>query len=187
VVDLTRGEVMGEPERRETTLGPIVSRRASERIAAQLKDAAARGARLLCGGGLRSATLADGVPVTYVEPTVLAGVTADMAVMREETFGPLIPVQEVEDAEQALALAGASPYGLAANLYGDGEGAVPDLAASHGQVFREEIWLDYFARHLHAPYGGRKRSGWVWEWVKERFVHRDGLRANAVEFSQATT
>jgi hypothetical protein len=54
-------------------------------------------------------------------------------------------------------------------------------------VFKEEIWLDYGARHLHAPYGGRKRSGWVWEWTDGRFIRRDGARVNAVELSRPVT
>ena len=184
VVELTRREVVGEPEREDATIGPIVSRRTSDRIAAQLGDAVARGARVLAGGGIHSATLADGMQVTYVEPTVLAGVTSEMAIMQQETFGPLIPVQEVADAEEALALAGSSPYGLAANVYGGDGDAAARLAESHGQVFKEEIWLDYCGRHLHAPYGGRKRSGWVWEWADGRFLRRDGARVNAVELSR---
>ncbi len=185
VVELTRGEVVGEPESADTTIGPIVSRRVAERIAAQLEDAVARGARVLIGGGLRHVTLADGTPATYVEPTVLAGVTSEMRIMREETFGPVIAIQEIADAAEALALAEDSPYGLAANLYGGGEAEADALAASHGQVFREEIWIDYFGRLLHAPYGGRKRSGWVWEWTDGGFVRRDGARANAIEFTRA--
>jgi betaine-aldehyde dehydrogenase len=184
VVELTRREVLGEPEREDTTVGPIVSRRVAERIAFQLRDAVERGARILTGGGIRPATLSDGTPVTYVEPTVLAGVTSDMAVMRQETFGPVIPVQEVADAAEALALSSDSPYGLAACVYGGDGAEAAALAATHGQVFEGEIWIDYYARLLHAPYGGRKRSGWVWEAKEDRFVHRDGARTNAVEFSR---
>jgi len=144
----------------------------------------AKGAEIVCGGSARLGTLADGTPVTYVEPTVLTGVTSEMAIMREETFGPVIPIQSVADSAEALRLAEDSPYGLAASLYGGGEAERAALAATHGQVFHGEIWLDYFARNLHAPYGGRKRSGWVWESVAERFVHRDGARTNAIEFSR---
>ena len=54
------------------------------------------------------------------------------------------------------------------------------------QVFRDETWLDYFSRVLHAPYGGRKRSGWVWATENDRFVRRDGVRTNALEFSRPT-
>ena len=185
VVEWTRRQVVGEPEREDTTVGPIVSHRVARRIEEQLKDAVERGARVVVGGGIRSATLADGTPVTYVEPTVLTGVASAMAMMRHETFGPVIPIQEVADAAEALALAESSPYGLAACIYGGDATAAAALASSHGQVFEGEIWLDYFSRLLHAPYGGRKRSGWVWEWTEGRFVHRDGARFNAVEFSRA--
>jgi len=184
VLEQTRGEMVGEPENEATTIGPIVSRRVAERITAQLADAVAHGARVLTGGGMRSTILADGTPATYVEPTVLDRVTSGMAVMHQETFGPVIPIQQVEDAAEALALAAASPYGLAANLYGGTDAEAAALAGVHGQVFKNEIWLDYYGRHLHAPYGGRKRSGWVWEWAEDRFVHRDGARTNALEFTR---
>jgi betaine-aldehyde dehydrogenase len=184
VVELARREVVGAPESAETTVGPIVSRQVAGRIAGQLADAVTHGARVLTGGGLRDVVLDDGTVATYVEPTVLTGATSGMRIMREETFGPVIPLQEVGDAAEALALAGSSPYGLAANLYGGGEADATALAASHGQVFRDEIWLDFFGRNLHAPYGGRKRSGWVWEWADDRFSQRDGTRANAIEFTR---
>lgn len=185
VLEATRREVVGAPEREDTTIGPIVNRRVADRIAAQLHDAVERGARILAGGGIRSATLDDGTPVVYIEPTVLDRVTSEMSIMRDETFGPVIPIQEVADADAAVALAEDSPYGLASCVYGGNEAVVTALAGSHGQVFEGEIWLDYFSRLLHAPYGGRKRSGWVWETVEGRFVHRDGTRFNAVEFSRA--
>jgi succinate-semialdehyde dehydrogenase/glutarate-semialdehyde dehydrogenase len=186
VVEETQREVVGMPEGEETTIGPIVNQRVVQRIADQLQEAVARGARILTGGGIRSITLADGTPAAYVEPTVLSGVTSDMAVMQEETFGPVIPIQEVESAEEALSLADATPYGLAANLYGGSEADAAALAAGHGQVFKDEIWLDYYGRLLHAPYGGRKRSGWVWEWKRERFLQWDGARTNALEFTRTS-
>jgi succinate-semialdehyde dehydrogenase/glutarate-semialdehyde dehydrogenase len=185
VLALTRREVLGEPERLEATIGPIASRRVAARIAAQLEDAVARGARVLAGGRLEPGRLADGTEVTWVEPTVLAGADSSMAIMREETFGPVLAVQAVRSTAEALALAADSRYGLAANLYGGDDQAAESLAETHGQVFRDEIWLDYFQRHLHAPYGGRKHSGWVWAWEDERFVRREGARANAVEFSRS--
>jgi acyl-CoA reductase-like NAD-dependent aldehyde dehydrogenase len=185
VVELTRREVVGEPERDEVTIGPIVSRRVVARIAAQLADALARGARLATGGGMAESVMADGTPATYVQPTVVTGAAAGMALMQDETFGPIIPIQEVASEEEAVGLAVASRFGLAASLYGGSEATAGALAAAHGQVFRDEIWLDHGGRHLHAPYGGRKRSGWVWAWEDGRFVHRDGARVNAVELSRA--
>jgi betaine-aldehyde dehydrogenase len=185
VVELTRAEVVGDPADGASTVGPIARRKVVERIAGQLADARARGARVVAGGGFADCVLPDGTPATYVEPTVLTGCDAAMALMQEETFGPIIPIQTVAGEEQAAELAGASRYGLAASLYGGGEDAGRRLAECHGQVFRDEIWLDFFGRHLHAPYGGRKRSGWVWEWEGDRFVHREGTRVNAIELSRA--
>ncbi len=187
VVELTRREAVGEPESAEATVGPISSRRVAWRIGEQLADARRRGARLPIGGRLHATVLADGGAVTYVEPTVVTGASAAMLLMQDETFGPILPIQEVADEPAALDLAGASRYGLAASVYGGGGEAAAALAASHGQVFRDEIWLDHGGRHLHAPYGGRKRSGWVWEWRDGRLVHREGARINAIELSRAVS
>lgn len=187
VVELTRREVLGEPERPQSTVGPILSPRVAERIAGQLAEAVARGARVAAGGRIGSGSLRDGTRVTWVEPTVLTGVDPTMAVMREETFGPLLPVQRVRDGEDALRLAGDCRYGLAASVYGGEDRAAAALAADHGQVFRDELWLDYYRRNLHAPYGGRKGSGWVWAWEGSSFVRRDRTRPNAVELSLPTS
>lgn len=185
VVELTGRQVVGEPARADVTVGPIVGRRVVERISAQLRDARARGARLLAGGVIRDARLADGTAVSFVEPSVLTDVSSEMAVMREETFGPVLPIQAVDSEAEAIDLAAASPYGLAASVFGGCEEHAAALETTHGCVFRDEIWLDYYKRNLHAPYGGRKRSGWVWATEDGRFVKRDGARANALEFTRA--
>jgi len=184
VLALTAAQVVGEPEREDVTVGPIARRRVALRIAAQLREAQDAGARLLAGGRLDAARLADGTEVTYVQPTVLDRVDSRLAIMRDETFGPVIPVQEVASVEEAVALAGDSRYGLAASVYGGPAEAAEELSSSHGQVFRDEIWLSYFGRHLHAPYGGRRLSGWVWERRHGRFQRREGPRVNALEFSR---
>lgn len=210
-VTLARQLVVGEPEREDVDIGPILGEHIARRIEEHLQDARRLGARVLTGGGVHQAFLHEtgdgpaeiaagfqgagdpalrGLPVTYVEPTVLEGVDNRMRIMVEETFGPVIAVQVVDTPEEALRLAEDSDFGLAANLYGGtGTGTAIDTAAarlaeSHGQVFRDETWLDYFSRCLHAPYGGRKRSGWVWATENDRFVRRDGVRTNALEFSR---
>jgi hypothetical protein len=58
------------------------------------------------------------------------------------------------------------------------------LATSHGVVHDGETWLDRRQRDPVGPYGGRRRSGWVWEWQGDQFVHRDGPRRNVTEFSR---
>jgi acyl-CoA reductase-like NAD-dependent aldehyde dehydrogenase len=118
-----------------------------------------------------------------VAPTVLVDVDHGMDVMRVETFGPVLPVLAVDSAEQAVALAEDSPYGLSATVYGGPDWVPARLARSHGTVYREETWLDHRARLPVAPYGGRRRSGWVWEWRADQFVRRDGPRSTITELS----
>lgn len=185
VVELTREEVVGDLDRDGVTIGPIVNSRIVARIAAQFDEARSQGARFLTGGRIEP-THAGGSAAAFVYPTVVTEVDSSMSIMRDETFGPVIAIQAVETPEEALGLASDSPYGLAANVYGGNGTHREALAEAHGQVFSNEIWLDYFSRHLHAPYGGRKRSGWVWEWRDGRFARRDGSRVNAVEFSRSS-
>ncbi len=96
----------------EVDLGPFTSPRQVEIVERHLADARARGARVLVGGTRRS----DG-PGIFFEPTVLAGVDHSMLIMQEETFGPVIPVMAVRDAEEALRLANDSRYGLNASVW----------------------------------------------------------------------
>jgi acyl-CoA reductase-like NAD-dependent aldehyde dehydrogenase len=89
-------------------LGPLVDERARMSVHAQVAAATEAGARVVCGG-----TPIDG-PGCFYPATVLTAVTDDMAVMAHETFGPVAPVRVIESFDEALALANASPYGLAA-------------------------------------------------------------------------
>lgn len=90
-------------------IGPFISGAQADIVAAQLADALAKGARALTGGTVE--TLGGG---RYLRPTVLTGVTADMAVMREETFGPVIPVVPFDTVEEGVALANSGVFGLSA-------------------------------------------------------------------------
>ena len=90
-------------------IGPFIFSAQADKVQAQIDDAAAKGARLLAGG--RVEELGGG---KYLRPTVLADVTPDMAVMREETFGPVIPVTVYDDLDEAVTLANDSEYGLSA-------------------------------------------------------------------------
>jgi acyl-CoA reductase-like NAD-dependent aldehyde dehydrogenase len=91
-------------------LGPLVDTRLREAVHAQVSAAVRDGARVLAGGAVP-----DG-PGAYYPPTVLADCTNDMAVLREETFGPVAPVVVVDSFGEALARAATSPYGLAATV-----------------------------------------------------------------------
>jgi acyl-CoA reductase-like NAD-dependent aldehyde dehydrogenase len=102
-------------------LGPFIFPPQAAKVQAQIDDALAKGARLLAGGRIES--LGGG---HYLAPTVLSDVTPDMAVLREETFGPVIPVTIFDDIAEAIALANASDYGLAAAVLA---GSIEEAAA----------------------------------------------------------
>lgn len=90
-------------------IGPFILPRQAETVAAQLADAQAKGATVLTGGTIEE--LGGG---RYLRPTVVTDVTPDMALIREETFGPVIPVALFDTVDEAVALANASDYGLGA-------------------------------------------------------------------------
>ena len=90
-------------------IGPFIVAAQADIVAAQLADAVARGARVLTGGSVE--TLGGG---RYLRPTVLVDVTPEMAVMRDETFGPVIPVTIFDTLDEAVALANAGDFGLSA-------------------------------------------------------------------------
>lgn len=97
------------PDPRRGDLGPFIFSAQADTVSAQIAEALAQGARVLAGGAVE--TLGGG---KYLRPTVLIGVNPDMAVMREETFGPVIPVTVFETIDQAIALANAGTFGLSA-------------------------------------------------------------------------
>ena len=107
-----RAYELGDPLAESTTMGPLVDAAALAKVEAHVADALARGARLVCGGR-RPAGLAG----FFYEPTLLAGVPDDALVMREETFGPVIPVRAVRDDEEAIARMNDSRYGLTASVW----------------------------------------------------------------------
>lgn len=101
---------MGPGLDEETTLGPLVDRAQREVVDRQVRAAVAAGARVLTGG-----RVPDG-PGAFYPATVLTGCTDDMEIMRAETFGPVAAVRIVDSFGEALGLAAASPYGLAATV-----------------------------------------------------------------------
>jgi acyl-CoA reductase-like NAD-dependent aldehyde dehydrogenase len=118
-----------------------------------VEDARARGARVVVGGHREDR------PGHWFEPTVLVDVRQDMAIMREETFGPTLPIMKVADADEAVRLANDSPYGLGAAVYSRdvarGEAVARRLES--GAVCVNDALLNYYA--LELPMGGTKASG----------------------------
>jgi succinate-semialdehyde dehydrogenase/glutarate-semialdehyde dehydrogenase len=96
----------------QTDVGPMIQERQLQIVEAHVKDAVARGARLLAGGSRLLALRKN-----FYKPTVLADVTHEMRIMREETFGPVLPVAAFDSDEEAVRLANDSEFGLAASVW----------------------------------------------------------------------
>jgi len=154
VVEATKARVrLGDPFDPQTTMGPLNNEATAAKFDRHIADAVAGGARV-CTGGRR----APGLPTSlFAEPTVLDGVTPGMAIEREETFGPVVPVVEVSSAAEALRLTNASPFGLTTAVFtGDLE---------RGLAFAERAragWVNINAStnlwESHLPFGGRAGS-----------------------------
>ncbi|WP_222194017.1 NAD-dependent succinate-semialdehyde dehydrogenase [Modestobacter italicus] len=142
----------GDPADPATTLGPLSTERAAQDLAAQIQDAVDKGATVLAGGGRPEH---DGA---FVEATLLADVTPEMRAYHEELFGPAAVVYRAKDADEAVALANDSDFGLSAAVYsGDTERAreVADRLES-GMV-----WINQpSGSSPELPFGGVKRSGY---------------------------
>jgi len=139
----------------EVDIGSMASPSQLAKVKSQVADAVAHGARALRGGKLKP----DSTGLFY-EPTILVDVTQDMAVMREETFGPVIPIMAVKNWEEALRLANDSVYGLDSAVFTRdaklGQSIARGLHA--GSVCVNECLVNFAI--LDAPMGGRKQSGW---------------------------
>ena len=102
------------PDIAQGHMGPFIFPAQADKVQAQIDEAVAKGARVLAGGTVE--VLGGG---KYLRPTVLVDVTPDMAVIAEETFGPVIPVTVYDDLDEAVRLANDSIYGLSASVIGD--------------------------------------------------------------------
>jgi succinate-semialdehyde dehydrogenase/glutarate-semialdehyde dehydrogenase len=131
--------------------GPLIDMRAVEKVEEHLQDATSKGARVLAGGARH--TLGG----SFFQPTVLADVSPEMKVAREETFGPLAPLFRFQTEEQAVAMANDTEFGLAAYFY----------ARDNARIWRVSEALEYGIVGINegiisnevAPFGGVKESG----------------------------
>jgi benzaldehyde dehydrogenase (NAD) len=142
--------VVGDPRDEGTMIGPVVSDGARERVMELIDDARSKGADVLAGGE------ADG---NLIAPTVLAGVTPDMRVYREESFGPVVAIVAVDGPDAAVEVANDTEYGLAAAVFGGDVDAAMEIAR------RIESGICHVnSSTVHdepqMPFGGVKASGW---------------------------
>ncbi len=142
---------VGDGREEGAIVGPLIEAAAVEKCERHIADALARGARLLTGG----ARHARGG--TFFQPTVLAGVTEDALIFQEETFGPVAPVTSFADEADAIRLANATSYGLAAYFYSRDLSRTFRVAEAleFGMVGVNETLISSEV----APFGGVKRSG----------------------------
>ncbi|MGE9808236.1 MULTISPECIES: succinic semialdehyde dehydrogenase [unclassified Janibacter] len=138
-----------------TDVGSLVSQTQLDRVTAHVEDARAKGARVLSGGRHRP----DLGPFVF-EPTVLEGVTPDMACRNEETFGPVVSIYRVGSDEEAIALANDTEYGLNASVWTRSVSRGRDIASRirTGTVNINEAYGATWAS-MGAPMGGMKNSG----------------------------
>ena len=161
-----------------TDVGPLIRPQHVQRMSDLVRDAVSRGAKVLCGGNSR----ADLGP-NFFEPTVIAGVDSSMKLFQEETFGPILAMQIVHDAEEAVARANDSPFALAASVWTSdrrrGEAIAHRLRA--GAVMVNDA-ISYFGI-AEAPHGGCGASGWgrthgkagLLEMVQMKYIDVDRL------------
>lgn len=141
---------MGDPTKDKShVIGPLINDKQAAKVKAQIDDAVAKGATIVLGGGVKG---------RFVEPTILLGVTPDMLLYQEETFGPVVPVIPFRTDDEAVAIANDTEYGLSSGVISRDEHRA--LAIAHR--------LDTGMCHVncssvndepHVPFGGAKASG----------------------------
>jgi succinate-semialdehyde dehydrogenase/glutarate-semialdehyde dehydrogenase len=162
-----------------TDVGPLIRPQHVQRMKDLLADAVAKGAKMLWGGRAR-----PDLGANYFEPTVITGVDASMKLFQEETFGPIMAIQVVKDAEEALARANDTEFALAASVWTQDAERGKELARrlKAGTVMVNDVMSGFAI--AEAPHGGRGLSGWgrthgkagLLEMVNLKYVDADWLK-----------
>jgi acyl-CoA reductase-like NAD-dependent aldehyde dehydrogenase len=139
----------------DVEIGPMIRLRQMEKVEAQLCDAVARGAQILTGGNRR-----PDLGPNFLEPAVVTHVDHSMQLMREETFGPVIAIHPVANAEAAIALANDTPFALSASIWTSDTSRGKQIASRirAGSVMINDV-ASYYGI-TEAPHGGPGASGW---------------------------
>jgi succinate-semialdehyde dehydrogenase/glutarate-semialdehyde dehydrogenase len=157
------GDGMEKAEKPKIRMGPLNAARHRDLLADQLQDAVDRGAKVAVGGNGQNGK------GYFFEPTVIENAPHDSRVVREETFGPLLPVFKVNDVDEAIRLANDSPYGLGSSVYTHNvkwiHRATQEIEA--GMTWVNQLHFGYD----ELPFGGVKDSGIGREHGKEAIEH----------------
>jgi len=141
--------VVGDPRRPETTYGPLIHPVALERVTGHVQRAREAGARLVFGG--------EPLGGLYYPPTLFTDVPAEAEILHREVFGPVLTLQEFADEDEAIRLANATDYGLAATVYTGSEERAERVA---GAIVAGTVWVNcFYVRDLETPFGGARESG----------------------------
>ena len=165
--------IVGDPFDPATVLGPLVSAVQRDRVVGYIEKGIAEGARLVTGGPTPPDGLDRGF---FVRPTVFSDVTPDMAIVREEIFGPVLVIQAYDDEDEAIRLANDTIFGLNAGVFsGDEEHAIRVAR----RIRAGQVQINDGAFNIHAPFGGYKQSGngrEFGEWGLEEFLETKSMQ-----------
>jgi len=152
LVNLLSMKKVGDPLLKNTDLGPLVSKKAVQKIEMQVQDATLKGAKIICAKN--SSNLKDG---NYYKPILLRNITRDMKVWKEEVFGPVLPIITFQTMKEAIELANDTPYGLGGYIYTNDSQKFEMIARelNTGMV----AWNQLYYLRPENPFGGIKKSG----------------------------
>ena len=167
LINETKKLIVGNPLEKETFLGPVVSTEAAKVIEQRIESAKKQGAQILCGGERDNAIIA---------PTIMENVTEEMDIIKEETFGPVVPLFTFSSTDDLIKKINSSAFGLQCGIFTNDLNTaksifsavdVGAIAINEGPGFRAD----------HFPFGGTKSSG----------IGREGAKYALLEFSQPKT
>jgi len=194
LVELTKGVIVGDPRDPKTMIGPLGSETAVAMIDEQLKDAVAKGAKVVVGGGVNG---------TMVDPTVVVNVNHDMIGMQYESFGPICWLMPFKTVDEAITLSKDNRYGLAATIFGKKD-ALKVKEALEGEQYLHDVDDLVFGkfgvvevnpfhdgeltqaaneRMRFGTIGGYGYSGWVWKTENGKFKVQQGPKLFALSTS----
>jgi len=159
--------IAGDPKNDSTTIGPLVSDVQFKKVQNLIQKGIDEGAELLIGGTGKPDGLEKGY---YAKPTVFADVKNDMAISKEEIFGPVLSMLTYKNIDDAVAIANVTEYGLAAYVSGEDKETLTSIAR---RLRAGQIHVNYGSGGADAPFGGYKQSGngrEKAEWGLEEFL-----------------